>query len=229
MPGNERIAELGDEHLSKGDSIEDITVRHGLSTVGAAQPTEGVFDAVTDPLASAAPLMQISMGFWAFKTLAAAHELDLFTRLSGKAGIDSKELAKLLGIHERPAEMLLTACAALGLLSKQNGRYRNTPPAEEFLVRGKLHYFGAYIEMLDKREYPGWAKLADAIRTNRPTTWDPKKQNSLYESRDPEMLHLFWEAMHSLSTLSAGILAKSVDFTALRGCSTSGAGPGHTT
>jgi hypothetical protein len=28
------------------------------------------------------PLMQIATGFWAFKTLAAAHELDLFTRLA---------------------------------------------------------------------------------------------------------------------------------------------------
>jgi 3-hydroxy-5-methyl-1-naphthoate 3-O-methyltransferase len=31
------------------------------------------------------PLMQISTGFWAFKTLAAANELDLFTRLAGRA------------------------------------------------------------------------------------------------------------------------------------------------
>ena len=31
------------------------------------------------------PLMQIATGFWAFKTLAAAHELDLFTRLAGGA------------------------------------------------------------------------------------------------------------------------------------------------
>ena len=40
------------------------------------------------------PLMQISTGFWAFKTLAAAHELDLFTRLAGGAETTAHELAR---------------------------------------------------------------------------------------------------------------------------------------
>ena len=75
-------------------------------------------------------------GFWAFKTLAAADELDLLTRLSGTAGTTCDELAQALNMHPRPAEMLLTGCAALGLLEKDSGRYRNSPLAEEFLVRG---------------------------------------------------------------------------------------------
>jgi hypothetical protein len=41
----------------------------------------------TPELPSAVPLMALSTGFWAFKTLAAAHELDLFSRLAGGAGI----------------------------------------------------------------------------------------------------------------------------------------------
>ena len=69
--------------------------------------------AASRPDLSPVPLMQLSTGFWAFKTLAAADELDLFTRLSGTAGITREELAQALGIHPRPAEMLLTGCAAL--------------------------------------------------------------------------------------------------------------------
>jgi len=41
---------------------------------------------MSSPTVSPVPLMQLSTGFWAFKTLAAAHEFDLFTRLSGGAG-----------------------------------------------------------------------------------------------------------------------------------------------
>ena len=131
---------------------------------------------VTDhDLPSPVPLMALSTGFWAFKTLAAAHELDLFSRLSGGGGTTAAELAGALGIHPRPAEMLLTGCAALGLLEQQDGCYRNGPLAEQFLVKGHPYYFGAWDEMLDKRPYPGWGKLPAAIRTNRPTTWDPKK------------------------------------------------------
>jgi 3-hydroxy-5-methyl-1-naphthoate 3-O-methyltransferase len=158
------------------------------------------------------PLMQIATGFWASKTLAAANELNLFTRLSGTVGTTAEELAEALALHPRPAEMLLTGCAALGLLEKQNGRYRNSPLAEQFLVKGQPYYFGGFIEMLDKRLYPGWGKLTEAIRTNRPTTWDPDTQKSLFEGEDPAMMALFWEAMHSTSTFTARALAGAVDF-----------------
>jgi hypothetical protein len=155
--------------------------------------------------------MQLATGFWAFKTLAAAHELDLFSRLSGTAGTTSAALAAELGIEPRPADMLLTGCAALGLLEKREGRYVNSPLAEEFLVRGRPYYFGGFVLMLDQRLYPGWGRLTEAIRTNRPTTWDPVVQDSLFDGEDPELLAVFWEAMHSLSTFTARELGRAVD------------------
>jgi hypothetical protein len=123
--------------------------------------------AITPELPSAIPLMALSTGFWAFKTLAAAHELDIFSRLAGGAGITVAGLAEALGLHPRPAEMLLTGCAALGLLEKTDGRYRNTPLSEAYLVKGKPYYFGGFVQMADKRLYAGWGKLAEALRTNR--------------------------------------------------------------
>ncbi|WP_433379854.1 methyltransferase [Actinoplanes sp. CA-142083] len=164
-----------------------------------------------DRALSPIPLMQLATGFWAFKTLAAAHELDLFSRLSGTAGTTSAGLAQALAIEERPAEMLLTGCAALGLLVKNDGRYVNSPLAEEFLVRGKPYYFGGFVQMLDQRLYPGWGRLTEAIRTNRPTTWDPDRQSSMFDSEDPRLLEVFWDAMHSLSTFTARALGQAVD------------------
>jgi hypothetical protein len=182
--------------------------------------------AASRPDLSPVPLMQLSTGFWAFKTLAAADELDLFTRLSGTAGITREELTEALGIHPRPAEMLLTGCAAPGLLEKDGSRYRSSPLAEEFLVRGKPCYFGGWVKMADKRLYPGWGKLTEALRTNRPTTWDPDRQRSLFEGEDPAVLELFWEAMHSLSTFTARALAEAVDFGAFRRLLDVGGGSG---
>jgi ubiquinone/menaquinone biosynthesis C-methylase UbiE len=158
------------------------------------------------------PLMQLATGFWASKTLAAAHELDLFTRLSGSPGITSAELAGALEIHERPAEMLLTGCAALGLLEKRDGHYHNSPLAEEFLVRGKPYYFGGMLQYLDKRGYPAWGKLTEAIRTNQPTTWDPETKESVFAGEDALLQELFWEAMHSSSIFTARVLGEVVDF-----------------
>jgi hypothetical protein len=108
--------------------------------------------------------------------------------------------------------MLLTACASLGLLQKQERRYQNTSLSEEFLVQGKPYYFGGVIRMADKRLYPGWGRLDEAIRTNRPTTWDPDKQQSLFEGEDPAMLALFWEAMHSISSFTGRVLGQAIDF-----------------
>jgi hypothetical protein len=158
------------------------------------------------------PLMQIATAHWAFKTLAAAHDLDLFTSLSGTAGMTVEELAARAAIDERPAEILLTACGALGLLEKEDGRYRNSALSEEFLVRGKRYYFGGFVQMQERVIYPAYGRLSEAIRRNRPTAYDPEKANSLFEGQDPAILENFWEGMHSLSTLTAPALAEAFDF-----------------
>jgi len=169
---------------------------------------------VTPDTLTPVPLMQISTGFWAFKTLAAANELDLFTRLAGGVELTADELASELRIEPRPAEMLATGCASLGLLERGEHGYRNTPLSEGFLVRGTPYYFGGLVTMFDRRLYPGWAKLTEAIRTNRPTTWDPERERSMFEREDPALLDTFWEAMHSLSSFTARTLADAADLDA---------------
>jgi hypothetical protein len=180
----------------------------------------------TQELPSAVPLMALSTGFWAFKTLAAAHELGLFSHLAGGAGTTVTGLAQALGLHPRPAEMLLTGCSALGLLEKADGHYRNTPLSEAYLVRGKPYYFGGFVQMADNRLYAGWGKLAEALRTNSPTTWDPAVQSSIFDGEDPTMLALFWEAMHSVSTMTASKLGEAVDLSRFRRLLDIGGGSG---
>ena len=161
------------------------------------------------------PLMQVATAFWAFKTLATAIDMDLFTRLSSTP-MTAPETARWFRIEERPAEMLLTGCAGLGLLDKQDGRYCNTPLAEKFLVRGGCYYFGGFVNMLNRRLYSGWDKLPEAMSTNRPTTWNPDKQASLFEGSDPAMMQTFWQAMHSLSIFTARALGEALDFGTFR-------------
>jgi hypothetical protein len=140
------------------------------------------------PTASPLPLMQLSIGFWSFKALATAYELDLFTHLAGTGGRTVEELAETLGIEQRPAELLITACASVGLLQRRDGRYVNSALADEFLVRGKPYHFGGWVQMLDRRLYPAWGRLAEAVRANRPTSWNPDEQAHLFDGEDPLML-----------------------------------------
>ena len=160
---------------------------------------------------TAIPLMQMISGFWASKTLATAVELDLFTQLSGR-GVDIRELSQLLQIHPRPAEMLLSGCASLGLLEKRGERYYNSPLSEEFLVRGKPYYFGGVITLLDRRLYLPWNRLPEAIKTNRAQTWGD--QPGIFEamSANPEEQRIFTEGMHSFSVQSGEAVAAAFDF-----------------
>ncbi|WP_394840532.1 acetylserotonin O-methyltransferase [Pendulispora brunnea] len=161
-------------------------------------------------------LMELSSGFFAAKTLAAAVELNLFGLLSERGGLTIEELANERDIHPRPAEMLLSGCASLGLLVTDGQRFVNSPLAAEYLVPGGRYYFGDYITMLDQRVYPGWMKLSEGLRRNAPTTWDPRERPSLFDPRDPDMMRTFWRGMHSMSVFTARALGDAYDFTRVR-------------
>jgi SAM-dependent methyltransferase len=161
-------------------------------------------------------LMDLVEGMWASKTLAAAQELKLFPLLAGRDGVDAAELAALLSIDHRPADMLLTACASLGLLDKREGRYVNSPLADRFLIPGKPFYFGSFIEMIDGRDYPGWMRIVEALRKNGPTVYDADVQETPFDPSDTAMVASFWHGMHSFSCVAAAELAGTIDFSGVR-------------
>jgi 3-hydroxy-5-methyl-1-naphthoate 3-O-methyltransferase len=159
-----------------------------------------------------AGLMELVGGFWGSMTIAAAVELNLFTRLANGRKAVLGELADEMDLMPRPTRLLLTACTSLGLLSKANGSYQNTPLSEEYLVAGKRCYFGDVSRYCTGREYLPWHKLVPALRANRPVTWDPDAQDSLFSAQDQEMTDMFWDAMSALSAVTARILPTVYDF-----------------
>lgn len=179
-------------------------------------------------LPSPLPLMRLTTGFWEFKAIAVAQELDLFARIDEAGPLSPEETAEALGVEARPARMLLTACAALGLLERaDDGRYANAPLADAYLVPGREYSFGGWVRMLDQRLYPGWGRLADAVRENAPTTWDPATQSGgLFAVDGPGIMDTFWDAMHSLSSYTARALAGVLDLDAYRGVLDVGGGSG---
>ncbi|WP_041840711.1 methyltransferase [Actinoplanes friuliensis] len=172
------------------------------------------------------PLMDLVTGFWSFKTFAAAVELDLFSRLADGRALTVAEAEQELGLPERPADLLLTACASLGLLERAGDGYRNSALAEEFLVRGRPYYFGGQVSYCDQRTYLPWHRVGEALRTDRPLTWDPATQESMFTTADPQLLATFWEAMYSTSIFTARALAGAVDLGAHRRLLDVGGGSG---
>ncbi|MEU1887838.1 methyltransferase [Micromonospora sp. WMMD987] len=172
------------------------------------------------------PLMRIVGGVWAFKTLAVGVEFGLFTRLAGGRTVTLAEAAAEFGLDERPADLLLAASASLGLLEKVGDGYRNSALAEQFLVEGQPYYFGAQVRYSDLRTYLPWHRVGEALRGNRPLTWDPQQQDSLFDTADPKMVAEFWDAMFATSRFTARALADAYDFGAHRRLLDVGGGAG---
>ena len=170
-------------------------------------------------------IMQMVSGFWVSKTLASAVELGVFSRMSGKK-VQAEEFAPLFGLQPRPAEMLLSACTALGLLERQDGHYQNSALAEEFLVKGKPYYFGGVVTMLDRRLYLPWNRLTEALKNNRAQTWG--EHDGIFEaiSANPDEQRNFTESMHSFSIQSGKALAGTFDFSTYKQLLDIGGGSG---
>jgi hypothetical protein len=112
-------------------------------------------------------ILQVGLGFWAAKTLLSAVELELFTELA-KQPMDVHSLQRRLGLHDRSARDFLDALVALGFLRRVDGNYHNTPETDLFLDRAKPSYIGGMLEMANRRLYPFWGRLTEALRTGKP-------------------------------------------------------------
>jgi hypothetical protein len=152
-------------------------------------------------------ILQLGVGFWASKTLLSAVELGVFSELA-KAPADAETLRTRLHIHARAARDFFDALVALGMLERQDGRYRNTPASDAFLDRAKPSYVGGLLEMANARLYGHWASLTQALRTGKPQN-EAKEGETLFDTlyQDPERVKLFAKAMTGVSYGSAMAIA----------------------
>src|SRR5262249_51136805 len=112
-------------------------------------------------------ILQVGFGFWASKTLLSAIELGLFTELA-KGAADAETLRTRLRLHPRAARDFFDALVALGMLERQDGRYRNTPEGEAFLDKAKPGYVGGVLGIGKARAYGFLGSLAEGLRAGHP-------------------------------------------------------------
>jgi hypothetical protein len=145
-------------------------------------------------------ILQTGLAFWPAKTLLSAIELGVFSELAD--GPDTfGSLSARLGLHQRSARDFLDTLVALGFLTRVDDRYANTAETALFLDRKKPSYIGGILEMANKRLYPYWGHLTEALRTGQPQnemkTGGPGLFETLYA--DPTRLKEFLAAMTGIS------------------------------
>jgi hypothetical protein len=144
-------------------------------------------------------IMQLGFGYWGSRTLLSAVELGLFTELA-KGALAFEDLRARLNLHERSARDFLDALVALGMLTREQGRYANTPATDLYLDRAKPTYMGGMLEMMSARLFRFWSDLTEGLKTGQPQN-EAKHGGDLFDTlySDPRRLEQFLSAMTGLS------------------------------
>jgi len=134
----EDVPELVRVHFQEGRVVDRLAnadaaalgaeVRSNRDKMLAAQHAKDAAGVLPDDLA------QTLRAFQESRVLLTAIELDLFTAVG--PGARASEVAGKLGTDARATEMLMNALVAMGLLSKQDDTFRNTPVTARYFVEG---------------------------------------------------------------------------------------------
>jgi ubiquinone/menaquinone biosynthesis C-methylase UbiE len=135
-------------------------------------------------------IMELASAFYGSCALFTASDLGIFACLAKRPNISSAEVAADLGLDPRGVRLLLDACVALGLLVKEDLRYRNTPDSAIFLVPGSPGDLSRAIRY-NRDVYSAWGKLADLVRSGKPV-----ERPELHLGADSSRTRTFVLSMH---------------------------------
>jgi predicted O-methyltransferase YrrM len=152
----EDVPELVKSHFQEGRILErlvsadasmlGVEIRSNRDKMLAALRAKDAAGALPDDLA------QTIGAFRESRVMLTAIELDLFTAVG--QGASAPQIAGKLGTDPRATEMLLNALTAMGMLTKQDGTFRNTPVAARYFVKGSP----------DDALWDRWSTLTDCVR-----------------------------------------------------------------
>ncbi|MGA6927038.1 MAG: methyltransferase [Desulfosarcina sp.] len=162
-------------------------------------------------------LLRTSGGYWAACALHSAVELDLFTRV-GDGRVDAHTLAGGIGAPVDAVHRLLDAVAAMGLLTKDEAGYANTPDSRAYLCTDSDRYIG-YIIRHHHYLMASWAMLPQAILTGEPVRLPVRDKGS--DEREAFLMGMF-----NLAMQLAPRLVPVVDLSGCRSLLDLGGGPG---
>lgn len=161
-------------------------------------------------------ILGIARNFMESRILLTGAELDLFTLLADRS-MTVEEIQAHLGADRRALTMVLDALAAMGLLIKQEGRYRTEPSAAPLLAAEAP---GSVLPMVlhSANLWHSWGRLTDIVR-------DPGVGPQPAASEE-DRLRAFIGAMHVAAAPQAAQIVAAVNPGAARRLIDVGGGPG---
>lgn len=126
--------------------------------------------AITPPETDPTHIFELFRGIYGSQllTIAIAH-FDIFGRLS-QQGATFEELRSSLELDPRPANVLVTALRAMGLIEMSGDQLVSTPLAAEHLVPGGAFDVGDYVSL--SAQSPAILEMVDLLKKNEPLSFD---------------------------------------------------------
>jgi ubiquinone/menaquinone biosynthesis C-methylase UbiE len=149
-------------------------------------------------------------GFQSARVLLTANNYRIFDFLIKQKAV--ADIAHDIGADKRAVEIVLDALTGLGLLKKQQNKYKNTTIASRFLVSGTPLYQGDIIKHADTL-WHNWSGLDTVVKTGTPF-------------RTSQNHCAFILGMHNLAVFKAGKIIKGIGLRGVRTALDLGGGPG---
>jgi (2Fe-2S) ferredoxin/predicted O-methyltransferase YrrM len=138
-------------------------------------------------------LVQTIRGYQESRVVLTAVELDIFTAVGTEGAADpgatAADVAGRIQADPRATEMLLNALVAMGLLSKQEGTFRNTPVANRYFV-AKSRDDARTATLHSVSTWRRWSTLTECVRAGTSVTYNEMSE------RGDEWTRAFIAAMH---------------------------------
>ncbi len=168
---------------------------------------------MSQPTAAVQDLTERIRAFQQSRALLTAIELDVFGAIENGATAD--DVARRVGADSRATEMLLNALAALGVIEKSNGVFRNTAEASQQLCGDARLALMHTVHL-----WPRWSTLTDCVRAGTAV------QHEEVAVRGEDWTEAFIAAMHRNALERAPLVIDAVGAAGFRRMLDVGGGSG---
>jgi len=201
----EDVREIVESHFVQGRVVERLVTRDAAALRAEIQSNRAKMLAAQRAKDAAGilpdDLNQTLRGYQESRVILTALELDAFTPVGG--GATAAEVAQSISTDRRATEMLLNALAAMGLLAKEGGVFRNTPTTARYFTEGSKD--NAQPGLLHIANiWHRWATLTDCVRAGTAVS----RQESV--ERGEAWTRAFIAAMHRIAAERAPLVVQAV-------------------
>ena len=148
------------------------------------------------------PLLETFEAMAMARAVMGGASLGIFDALDDRADT-ADGLARRLKLDPRGTDILMVALHALGYVEQRDGKYRNAPAVEKFVLRDSPQSVRAFVETFNRDMWDEFSRVDEAIRSGETTGLHQRAADDPYWER-------YMRGLFDLSRLAGDDVAKMI-------------------